>query len=127
VSCPRAAPGPPLGRGPRATGAAAGLVRVRVRVRVRALTLTLTLTLTVGGRLAVVVVSGDDELGGGVRQRWRRRRWLLGQPFGECAASGEGGALLAVGGVSALPDRDLVRVRVRVRARARARARARVT
>ena len=45
-----------------------------------------------------------------MRQRWwrRRRRWLLGQSFGERAASGEGGALLAVGGAPALPDRDLV-------------------
>jgi len=63
-----------------------------------------------------------------MRQRWRRRRRrLLGQPFGECAASGEGGALLAVGGVPALPDRDLVRVRIRVRVRVRVRVRTRVT
>jgi len=70
-----------------------------------------------------VVVSGDGELGGGMRQRWRRRLWLLGQSFGECAASGEGGALLSVGGVPALPDRDLVRFTVRVRVRVRVRTR----
>ena len=75
---------------------------------------------TVGGRRAGVVVSG--ELGGGMRRRRRRRRRLC-QSFGECAASGEGSALLPVGGAPALPDRDLVRVRVRVRVRARVRAR----
>eukprot|EP00964_Phaeocystis_antarctica_P096273 scaffold62600_cov60-Phaeocystis_antarctica.AAC.2 len=60
----------------------------------------------VGRCVAVVVAGSGGGLRGGKRQRRQRRQRLLGQSFGQCAASGEGDTLLSVGGVLTLPDRD---------------------